>query len=96
MPRKADSSQSVPAALDAIMLDASWQFGLTDDERAELVGWARRVLSGAFEAELLAVRMRLAEIRRVPEDQRAEAIRATTMTVWHGGNDTAGASDNQG
>ncbi len=76
MPRKADSAQSVPAALDAIMLDASWQFGLTDDQRYELVAWARRTLSGSFEATLLRVRMQLAEIRHLPAEKQAEAILA--------------------
>lgn len=75
-PRKAGSSQSVQAALDAIMLDAGWQFGLTDEQRFDLVDWARRTLSGAFEAALLDVRMRLAEIRRAPEGEQAEAIKA--------------------
>ncbi len=74
MARKANSAQSVPAALDAIMLDASWQIGLTDDQRAQLVEWARRMLSGAFEAALLDVRMKLAEIHRLPERMQAEAI----------------------
>jgi len=73
-PRKANSTQSVPAALDAIMLDASWQFGLTDDQRAQLVEWARRMLSGSFEAALLNVRMKLAEIRRLPVERQAGAI----------------------
>ena len=76
MPRKADSAQSVSAALDAIMLDASWQFGLTDDQRYELVAWAQQKLSSSFEATLLDVRMKLAGIRHLPAGEQAEAIMA--------------------
>ena len=78
MPRKADSAQSVPAALDAIMLDASWQFGLTDDQRSNLVAWAKRFLSSEFEGALLTVRMNLADIHRMPAEKQIEAIEALT------------------
>lgn len=82
MSRKADSAQSVPAALDAIMLDESWQIGLTDEQRSDLVAWARQQLSGAFEAALLDVRMRLTEIHRVPETDRAEVIQVLVTGQW--------------
>lgn len=76
MPRKADSAQSVPAALDAIMLDESWQRTLTDDQRAMLIVWSKQVLSGRFEAALLDVRMTLARIARTPAEGQALAIQA--------------------
>lgn len=76
MPRKADSTQSVKAALDAIMLDVSWQIGMTDEQRWQLVEWAKRVLSGSFEAALLSTRMKLAEIHGLPESEQADAINA--------------------
>jgi hypothetical protein len=57
-----------------LLSDEAWQGNLTDDQRVALVGWAQRYLSGSFEGALLFVRSKLAEINRLPDDERATAI----------------------
>jgi len=67
--------QSVAVALDDLMLDESWQSNLTDDERAELMEWACRYLSGQFESALQEVRRQLAEVNQIQDaGEQAMAI----------------------
>jgi len=76
MPRRPNATQSVQAAVDAILLDDSWQRNLSDDQRGDLVEWARRTISYRLEESWRSTSAELARIHGLPAAERDQAINA--------------------